>query len=88
MMKSEIEARQACDEMIDTLINDHKKNISHLEIMKEHVNDMSSEQFEKFALVFGYCMAPDIIKKTLSATAAICAVNDTIVHIKEKENEE
>lgn len=84
MMKSEIEARQACVEMIDTLINDHKKNISHLEIMKEHVNDMSFRQFEEFALVFGYCMAPDMVKKTLSSTATICAVNETIEHIKEK----
>ena len=85
MMKSEVEARQACVEMIDTLINDNKKNISHLEIMKEHVNDMSSEQFEEFALVFGYCMAPDMVKKTLSSTATICAVNETIEHIKERE---
>lgn len=85
MMKSEQEARQACIDMIDALINDHKKNISHLEIMKEHVNDMTSEKFEEFALVFGYSMAPDMVKRTLSATATICAVNETIVHIKEAE---
>ena len=82
MMKSEVEAREACMEIIDKLIDDHKGNISKLEIMKEHINDLSSEQFENFALVFGYCMAPDIIKKTLSATATICAVNETIEHIK------
>jgi hypothetical protein len=88
MMKSEEEARQACIDMIDALINDHKKNISHLEIMKEHVNDMTSEKFEEFGLVFGYSMAPDMIKRTLSATATICAVNETIEHIKRKEEVE
>jgi predicted metalloendopeptidase len=87
MIRGEEEARQACIEMIDKLIDDHKKNISHLEIMKEHVNDMTSEKFEEFALVFGYSMAPDMVKRTLGATATICAVNDTIVHIKEKEVE-
>lgn len=87
MRESEKEAREACIEIVDKLINDHKKNISHLEIMKEHVNDMTSEKFEEFALVFGYSMAPDMIKKTLGAAATICAVNDTIVHIKNKEVE-
>lgn len=87
MRESEKEAREVCIDMIDALINDHKKNISHLEIMKEHVNDMTSEKFEEFALVFGYSMAPDMIKKTLGATATICAVNETIEHIKEKEDE-
>ena len=85
MMKSEMEARQACLAMVDTLINDHKKNISKLEIMKEHINDMSSEQFERFAIVFGYSMAPDMIKRILAATATISAVNDTIEKIKEEE---
>ena len=83
MMKSEEEARETTIELIDKLINDQKGNISQLEIMKEHINDMSSEQFEHFGLVFGYSMAPDMIKATLGATATICAVNDTIVHIKE-----
>ena len=82
MTKSEQEAREACMDMIDTLINDHKKNISQLEIMKEHVNDMSSEQFERFALVFGYSMTPDMIKTTMSAAATIGAVNETIEHLK------
>ncbi len=87
MLKSENEARQACVEMVDALINDHKKNISHLEIMKEHIDDMSSEQFGEFAIVFGYSMAPDMIKKTLGAAATIMAVNETIVHIKEGNKE-
>ncbi len=87
MRKSEEEARQACIDMIDALVNDHKRSISHLEIMKEHVNDISSEQFEEFAIVFGYSMAPDMAKATLKAVATICAVNDTIEHIKRKENE-
>lgn len=84
MRKSEREAREACADMIDALVNDHKKSISKLEIMKEHINDMSSELFEKFALVFGYSMAPDMTKTTLKAAATICAVNDTIEHIKEE----
>lgn len=88
MRESEKEAREACVEMVDKLIDDHKGNISKLEIMKEHINDMSSEQFEEFALIFGYSMAPDMIKTTLGATATICAVNDTIEHIKHKEKEE
>lgn len=88
MRESEMEARQACIDMIDAIINDHKKNISHLEVMKEHVNDMTSEKFEEFALVFGYSMAPDMIKRTLGAAATICAVNDTIEHIKKKEEVE
>lgn len=83
MMKSEEEeARQACVDMVDDLIDNHKKNISHLEIMKEHINDMSSEQFERFALVFGYSMAPDMIKVTLEAASIISAINETIEHIK------
>lgn len=85
MMKSEEEAREACIDMIDKLIDDQKGNISQLEIMKEHINDMSTEQFERFGLVFGYSMAPDMIKRTLGAKATICAVNETIVHIKEAE---
>lgn len=87
MRKSEEEARQACVDMIDTLVNDHKKSISKLEIMKEHINDMSSELFERFALVFGYSMAPDMIKRTLATTATISAVNETIEHMKEEEVE-
>ena len=87
MKRSEREARETCTEMIDKLINDQKKNISHLEIMKEHIKDMSSEQFEEFCLVFGYSMAPDMVKSALGATATICAVNDTIEHIKKKEVE-
>lgn len=82
MINNEKEARQACAEMIDKLIDDHKKNISQLEIMKEHINDMSSEQFKEFGLVFGYSMAPDMVKSTLGAKATICAVNETIEHIK------
>lgn len=85
MRESEVEARQACIDMIDALVNDHKKSISKLEIMKEHVNDMSSEMFERFALVFGYSMAPDMTRTTLKATATICEVNETIEHIKEEE---
>ncbi len=87
MRESEEEARQACVEMVDMLIDNHKGNISKLEIMKEHINDMSSEQFEEFGLVFGYSMSPVMIKRTLATTATICAVNDTIEHIKRKENE-
>ena len=45
---------------------------------------MSSEQFEHFGLVFGYSMAPDMVKATLSTTATICAVNDTIEHLKKE----
>lgn len=43
MRESEQEARQACIDMIDALINDHKKIISKLEIMKEHINDIVPE---------------------------------------------
>lgn len=84
MKKSEEEAREACIEMVDKLIDDHKKNISALEIMKEHINDMSSEQFTEFAIVFGYSMAPDMVKRILATTGTIMAVNDTIEHIKEE----
>lgn len=87
MIKSEEEARQACVEMVDTLINDHKKNISKLEIMKEHINDMSSEQFERFALVFGYSMAPDMIEVAFKVTSIIAAINETIEHIKAVEGD-
>lgn len=85
MRKSEMEAREACIDMIDALVNDHKKSISELEIMKEHINDMPSEMFERFALVFGYSMAPDMIRTTLKAASTISAVNETIEHIKEAE---
>ena len=85
MRKSEEEARQACIDMIDAVINDHKKNISNLEIMKEHIYDMTTEQFERFGSVFAFAMSPELLKTTLKAHSAISATNATIEHIKEDE---
>lgn len=85
MIRNEQEARQICEEMIDKLINFQKKNISGLEIMKEHVNDMSSEQFYRFSEVFAFVMSPDLLDTTIRANSAIAAVNGTIEHIKEVE---
>ena len=84
-MNSEEEARQVCVELIDKLIDLQKKNISGLEIMKEHINDMSSEQLAHFGIVFAIVMSPEMLRTTLKANSAICAVNDTIKHIKEDE---
>lgn len=85
MRKSEEEARQACIVMVDALVNNHKKNISELEIMKEHIKDMTTEQFERFGSVFAYAMSPEMLKTTLKTTSAISATNATIEHIKEEE---
>lgn len=85
MMKSEEEARQACVEMVDHLIDYQKKNISQLEFMKEHINDMSTEQFERFGSVFAFAMAVEMLEKTMKLHSAIRATNATIEHIKEDE---
>lgn len=85
MMKSEMEARQACVDAIDSLIDFQKKNISGLEIMKEHINDMTTEQFERFGSVFAFVMVPEMLRTTMRAHSAIEAVNNTIEHIKEDE---
>ena len=84
MIRSEEKARQACVELIDKLIDFQKKNISGLEIMKEHINDMSSEQFEHFGTVFACVMSPEMLKTTLKSNSVIAAVNSTIMHIKEE----
>lgn len=82
MMKSEEEARQSTIEVIDKLIDFQKKNISGLEIMKEHINDMTTEQFERFGVVFAFAMSPELLKTTMKAHSAISATNDTIEKIK------
>lgn len=84
MIGSEKEARQACIELIDRLIDFQKKNISGLEFMKEHIYDMTTEQFESFGSVFAYAMSPELLKTTLKANSTISAVNTTIEHMKEE----
>lgn len=83
MIGSKKEAREACIELIDRLINFQKKNISGLEIMKEHINDMTTEQFDRFCSAFAYAMLPELLRTTLKANSAISATNATIEHIKE-----
>lgn len=85
MIKNEKEARQACEELIDRLIDLQKKNISGLEIMKEHINDMSSEQFKHFSVPFAYAMSQELLSTSRSANVVISAVNATIEDIKEDE---
>lgn len=85
MIGSEKEAKDACTEVIDRLIDFQKKNISGLEIMKEHICDMTTEQFEAFCSVFAYAMSPELLRTTLKANSAISATNTTIEHIKEED---
>ncbi len=84
MTRSEREARQACVELIYRLIDFQKKNISGLEIMKEHINDMTTEQFERFGSVFTFVMTPEMLRTTMKAHSTIAAVNDTIECVKEE----
>lgn len=85
MMKSEEEARQTTIEVIDKLIDFQKKNISGLEIMKEHINDMTTEQLARFGAAFAFGIAPELFTTTMKTDSAIRATNDTIEHIKEDE---
>lgn len=87
MIRGEEEARQACVEMVDHLIDYQKKNISQLEFMKEHINDMSTEQFESFCSVFAFVMAGEMLEKNMKLHSSIRATNNTIDYIKEREVE-
>ena len=84
MIRSEEDARQECIELIDRLIDFQKKNISGLEVMKEHINDMTTEQFEPFCNVFTFVMVIEMLETTMKAHSAIRATNDTIECIKVK----
>jgi hypothetical protein len=88
MIRNENEARHECVRIIDNLVDIQKKNISELEIMKEHINDMTSEQFnDHFGPLFAFCIGPEISQTTMKAHSAIRSTNDTIEYIKEKEVE-
>lgn len=81
------ESLKLTDEAIDKLVDVFKQNISHLEILREHINDMNEEQFNDFKVPFATVMLPTMSKDAMMSGSPILATIETIKYIKGKNNE-
>ena len=72
------------DDAIDALVNVFKENISHLEILREHIKDMDEEQLKDFMVPFATVMLPRISENAMRSGASILATIETIKYIKKE----